>query len=82
MKLRILTLVAVAALMSSGCVYTKYTGKNGVSMTRISLFGNQTVGKVDLEKGTISGYSSEQTQAAEAIAEGVARGISSAATPR
>ncbi len=76
MKQRILIIAVLAtSLASSGCVYTKYTGKDGVSMTRLSLFGNQTVGKVDLQKGTIEGYQSEQAAAAAAAAEGFAKGL-------
>jgi hypothetical protein len=71
-------IILIIAALFSGCVYTKYTGKNGVGMTRISVFGNQSAAKVDLEKGTITGYSSEQAEAAAAIAEGVASGVAKA----
>lgn len=73
-----IVILLIASSLSSGCVYTKYTGKDGISLSRISVFGNQTVGKVDLVKGTISGYSSEQSEAAAAMAEGIAAGIAKA----
>jgi hypothetical protein len=60
-------------------VFTSYTGKNGVKLTRISVFGNQTVGKVDLEKGTMSGYVSEQAEVAGAVVESAIRGALSVA---
>lgn len=63
------------AMLLSGCVYTKVKTKDNAEMTRISLFGNQQAQHVDLGKGTLSGYSSEQAQAAGAIAEGVAAGV-------
>lgn len=63
------------AAMLTGCVYTKVKTKDNAEMTRISVFGNQQAQHVDLGKGTLSGYSSEQAQAAGAIAEGVATGV-------
>lgn len=64
------TLIILAAILavSPGCVYTKYE-QHGVKLTRISFFGNQTVGKVDLSKGTMEGYASEQAQVAGAITD-------------
>jgi hypothetical protein len=74
MKIRVLAcFLCVSAPIWSGCVYTAYSGKDGVKLTRISLFGNQTVGKVDLEKGTMTGYQSEQAEAAAAVVEAAVR---------
>ncbi len=58
--------ILLIAWLLSGCVYTSYTGKNGQHLTRISVFGNQTVGKIDLERGTMEGYTSEQAEVAGA----------------
>jgi hypothetical protein len=71
LRIAILTLCAI----SSGCVYTAYTGKDGVSMKRISLFGNQSAARVDLLNGTIDGYTSEQAQIAGAVAGEVAKAL-------
>lgn len=71
-------LVIILCLASSGCVLTRYSDKDGRSLTRISLFGNQNFGKVDLTKGTITGYQSEQSEAAAAVAEGIAAGVAKA----
>ncbi len=68
-------LAALGAFYSSGCVYTAYTGKDGVSMKRISVFGDQSVGKVDLMNGTLEGYKSEQAQIAGAVAGEVAKAL-------
>ena len=59
----------LAASLLSGCVYTSYKDADGRKLTRVSLFGNQNIGKVDLGKGTMEGYQSEQTQAAAAVTE-------------
>lgn len=67
--------IVVAAILLPGCVYTNVTTAKGAKMTRVSLFGDQRAQKVDLDEGKLSGYSSEQAQAAGAIAEGVARGL-------
>lgn len=75
--MKTLLVPAIAALFS-GCVYTKVKTKDNAEMTRISVFGNQQAQHVDLNKGTLSGYSSEQAQAAGAIAEGVAAGMAKA----
>lgn len=61
-------LILAACALSSGCVYTSYQSGDK-KLTRISLFGNQTVGKVDLQKGTMEGYESEQAQVAGAVVE-------------
>lgn len=62
------TLALVLCILSSGCVYTKYT-HGDKSLTRISVGGNQSVGKVDLNRGTMEGYVSEQAQVAGAVVE-------------
>ena len=62
-----LALVIAASL--SGCVYTSYKDADGRKLTRVSVFGNQQIGKVDLKNGTMEGYVSEQTQAAAAVTE-------------
>jgi hypothetical protein len=59
----------------NGCVYTSYTGKDGVSLKRISLFGDQSAARVDLSTGTIEGYKSEQAQIAGAVAGEVAKAL-------
>ncbi len=61
-------LVLAVCLLSSGCVYTSYE-QHGVKLKRVSVFGNQTVGKVDLSKGTMEGYASEQAQIASSVVE-------------
>lgn len=66
-----IALILAASL--SGCVYTKYTDTAGRSLTRISVFGNQSVGKVDLSKGTIEGYQSEQAEIAQAVVNAAVR---------
>ena len=71
---RNILLCCVALAVLPGCVYTKYTGENNVSMTRISLFGNQSVGSVDLKLGKVTGYQSEQAQIAGAVVEAAVRG--------
>jgi hypothetical protein len=69
-------IVAVLLCASlSGCVYTSYTGKDGVSMKRLSVFGDQSAAKVDLTNGTIEGYKSEQAQIAGAVAGEVAKAL-------
>lgn len=68
-------LAACGALFLSGCVFTRYVDKDGRSLTRVSVFGNQSIGKVDLTKGTMTGYSSEQAEATAALAEGLAAGL-------
>lgn len=65
-----------AALLCSGCVYTHVETKDKARMTRISVLGDQRVGKVDLSLGKMEGYASEQSQTAAAVAEGVAAGLS------
>lgn len=70
MKARIFIVALVAAC--PGCVYTKYE-QHGVKLTRISVFGNQSVGRIDLAKGTMSGYESEQSQIAGAVVEAAVR---------
>lgn len=67
---------ALAALpLLSGCVYTNYTDLSGRKLERISLFGNQSIGKIDLNKGTMEGYSSEQAEIAGAVAGAVAKAL-------
>ncbi|TXH13964.1 MAG: hypothetical protein E6R03_10335 [Hyphomicrobiaceae bacterium] len=68
------TFIILAAILavSPGCVYTKYE-QHGVKLTRISFFGNQTVGKVDLSKGIMEGYASEQAEIAGAVVEAALR---------
>jgi hypothetical protein len=66
-------LVLIAALSATGCVYTSYTDKEGRKLTRISLFGNQAIGKVNLTTGTIEDYDSEQTKIAGAVVEAAVR---------
>lgn len=61
-------LILLASLTCSGCVYTKYES-SGTTLTRISLFGNQSVGKLDMKNGTMEGYVSEQAQAAALVTE-------------
>lgn len=70
MKARIFIVALIAAC--PGCVYTKYE-QHGVKLTRISFFGNQTVGKVDLSKGIMEGYASEQAEIAGAVVEAALR---------
>jgi hypothetical protein len=63
-------------ILCTGCVYTKWVAPDGKgSLTRISFIGNQSVGKVDLLKGTMEAYQSEQAAAASAAAEGFAKGL-------
>lgn len=61
-----LLLVLSLALLGPGCVYTSVQ-RGDTKLTRISLFGNQSVQEVDLEKGKLVGYKSEQAQVAEAL---------------
>lgn len=71
MNLRLIALF-LAASLCSGCVYTSYE-QHGVKLKRISLFGNQSVGRIDLAKGTMSGYESEQSQVVSAAVEAAVR---------
>lgn len=71
--LAILAAATLCLATLSGCVYTRYEGKDGVKMTRVSFFGNQSAGSVDLQKGTIKGYQSEQAEAAAAVVEAAVR---------
>lgn len=73
MKLFICLLIIAVAMSASGCVYTRYKDLSGRSLTRISVFGNQSIGKVDLTKGTIEGYESEQSQIASSVVEAAVR---------
>lgn len=62
---KLLPLLLIVAASNAGCVYTSYK-QGDKSLTRISVFGNQTVGKIDLMKGTMEGYTSEQAEVAGA----------------
>ena len=73
--MKTLLLLCALCVSQTGCVYTSVTTKDQARLTRISVFGNQQVGTVDLNKGTMTGYASQQAEAAAAVAEGVARGI-------
>lgn len=68
-------IILLACVLLSGCVYTKWTGPNKETLTRISLFGDQSAAKVDLQNGTIEGYKSEQAQIAGAVAGEVAKAL-------
>lgn len=77
----IIALLLAASL--SGCVATKVVlpakaGETAGSLTRLSVFGNQNVGKLDLKNGTLEGYQSEQAEVAGAIAGQVASGVARA----
>jgi len=56
-----------AITLCSGCVYTSYTDPSGAKFSRVSLFGNQSVGEVSVKAGdkamVLKGYTSEQTAA-------------------
>ena len=60
-------------LLSSGCVYVNVPGK----FTYVApAFGTKNIEKVNLGGGmTLEGYRSEQSQMAEAVAAGVAKGL-------
>ena len=67
----------------SGCISTRYEhidAKTGAKTTlvRISVLSSAGVGKVDLQRGIMSAYESEQTAAAAAIAESVAGAVAKA----
>lgn len=72
MKPRLLIVLAIAAACP-GCVYTSYE-QHGVKMTRISFLLNSNVGRVDLAKGTLSGYESDSSQVVSAAVEAAVRG--------
>lgn len=69
MKTIVRFLIIAAAPLLGGCVYTSYTDLSGRKLTRVSVFGNQSIGKIDLTKGTMEGYTSEQAQIAGAVVE-------------
>jgi len=72
MNPRLAALFLVASLCS-GCVYVSVPGK----FTYIApAFGTKNIEKVHLGDGMIlEGYRSEQSQMAEAVAAGVAKGL-------
>ena len=72
MNLRLAALFLIASL-GSGCVYVSVPGK----FTYIApAFGTKNIEKVNLGDGMIlEGYRSEQSQMAEAVAAGVAKGL-------
>lgn len=74
-RITVTALILAAGALSPGCVYTNWTGTDGRSLTRISLFGNQSVGEVNMIEGTMKGYTSEQAQVAGAVAAGVAKAL-------
>lgn len=76
-------ILLLTACLSSGCVYTKVklpakSGETPGELTRLSLGGNQSVGKLNLKDGTLEGYQSEQAEVAGAIAGQVASGVARA----
>lgn len=71
-------LLVLIMMCSAGCVYTSYTDKDGRKLTRISVFGNQTIGHVNLATGTIDAYDSQQSEIASAV---VAAAVKAAIKP-
>jgi hypothetical protein len=68
-KPAILVTAMIVLALNSGCVYTSYVSKDGGKLTRISVFGDQRIGKVDLSRGLVEGYASEQSQIAASVVE-------------
>lgn len=74
MKLRLLFCILAASLLS-GCVIVRFPTKDGTFTYIAPAFGVKSIGDVDLTKGTLTNYRSEQVQMTEAIAAGVAAGL-------
>ena len=73
--------LAATAFLWSGCVVVHYEDREGRKFDYSSpAFGIKAIDEVNLQKGTLKGYRSEQSQMAEAIAAGVAAGMQAAAT--
>lgn len=75
-------LVIVAVLLSTGCISTVYEAPDGTKMHRIS-FGTMTdfdslEAQAEGRSIMIRGYKSDQVKGLEAVAEGVAKGLSAA----
>lgn len=68
--LRLVSLLACLTL--SGCVIAYVPGK---LWYMAPAFGTKTFDEVDLAKGIVKGYKSEQAQMTEAISSGVAAGV-------
>lgn len=66
-------LVLLIPLLTAGCVYVNVPGK----FTYVApAFGTKNIEKVNLGDGlSLEGYRSEQSQMAEAVAAGVAKGL-------
>jgi hypothetical protein len=80
---KLVFLTVALALGGPGCVYTRVKlpakfGETPGELTRWSLAGNQSVGKMDLKNGTLEAYQSEQAEVAGAIAGQVAAGVAKA----
>lgn len=73
-----IVLALIAASLLSGCVFVRVPGK----FTYIApAFGTKSISKVDLTKGTLEGYRSEQSEMAEALATGISAGIAKGLNP-
>lgn len=78
MKTPLLLLLALAGLLTSGCVQTQFTAPNGATFKTTRLFYQGEIGRAELGAdggASIENYSSESAQVAEAIARGIAAGL-------
>lgn len=71
----IFAFLCVGFLLLSGCVATHWKSAEGDELRRISLGGDQSAASVNLKKGTMEGYKSEQAQIAGAVAGEVAKAL-------
>jgi hypothetical protein len=68
-------LISACLLLLSGCVATHWKSAEGDELRRISVGGDQSAASVNLKKGTMEGYKSEQAQIAGAVAGEVAKAL-------
>lgn len=83
---RIIALLAVVA--ATGCTHLNYTSPTGEQFSRTALGLNVSMGSLDVLTDTngirsvsLRGYMSDSTATAAAIAEGVAKGVTTGMKP-
>lgn len=79
MKNKLIPTALLLALALTGCTTTSFVDPNGAKFSRTSFLNRQSVGKVEAVVGdkrfVMTGYSSEQTEVAAAVAAAVAEAL-------
>jgi hypothetical protein len=68
-------LIPTLLLLLSGCTIITHEGAGTKTTIVMPVIGNRSVTSADLQKGTVNGVTSGQTQMGEAIGIGVAAGM-------